>query len=362
VSNFNSALEKLEKIKSRYDNIIEDLSKQETINNQKLYKELSKELSNIEPIFNKYKKYNEILNEINNTKELLNTSTDEELNEMANEELNDLYKKKENYQIELKKMLIPPVPNADKNIIVEIRAGTGGEEAALFSGDLFKMYLKYSEKKRWKVEIISSNETELRGYKEIIFSITGKDVYNDLRFEYGGHRVQRIPSTESGGRIHTSAVTVAVLPEIAEADIDIKQEDLRIDVFRAGGSGGQHVNKTESAVRITHKPTGLVVQCQDSPSQHMNKASAMKVLRSRLYEFQQSQIEKERADMRKGQVGSGDRSQKIRTYNYPQNRVTDHRINLTLHKLDMFMEGEIDEIIEALKINDAERRMKEFNQ
>lgn len=362
MSNFNSALEKLEKIKSRYDNIIEDLSKQETINNQKLYKELSKELSNIEPIFNKYKKYNEILNEINNTKELLNTSTDEELNEMANEELNDLYKKKENYQIELKKMLIPPVPNADKNIIVEIRAGTGGEEAALFSGDLFKMYLKYSEKKRWKVEIISSNETELRGYKEIIFSITGKDVYNDLRFEYGGHRVQRIPSTESGGRIHTSAVTVAVLPEIAEADIDIKQEDLRIDVFRAGGSGGQHVNKTESAVRITHKPTGLVVQCQDSPSQHMNKASAMKVLRSRLYEFQQSQIEKERADMRKGQVGSGDRSQKIRTYNYPQNRVTDHRINLTLHKLDMFMEGEIDEIIEALKINDAERRMKEFNQ
>lgn len=358
MADFKSALIKLKKINSRYDELIEKLSDINIINNHSLYKDLSKELSIIDPIINKFKKYNNLTKQLDDTNNLLNTEDDDEIIEMAKDEIETLNNELEIIKLELKKILVPPVPHADKNIIIEIRAGTGGEEAALFTNDLFRMYLRYSEKKKWKVEILSSSETGLGGYKDIVFSITGKNVYDNLRFEYGGHRVQRIPTTDSGGRIHTSAVTVAVLPEPEETDIEIRQEDLRIDVFRASGAGGQHVNKTESAVRITHTPTNIIVQCQDSPSQHMNKASAMKVLRSRLYEVQLRQSEKERADMRKEQVGSGDRSQKIRTYNYPQNRVTDHRINLTLYKLDIFMTGEIKEMIEALKLNDAEERMK----
>ena len=358
MADFKSALIKLKKINSRYDELIEKLSDINIINNHSLYKDLSKELSIIDPIINKFKKYNNLTKQLDDTNNLLNTEDDDEIIEMAKDEIETLNNELEIIKLELKKILVPPVPHADKNIIIEIRAGTGGEEAALFTNDLFRMYLRYSEKKKWKVEILSSSETGLGGYKDIVFSITGKNVYDNLRFEYGGHRVQRIPTTDSGGRSHTSAVTVAVVPEPEETDIEIRQEDLRIDVFRASGAGGQHVNKTESAVRITHTPTNIIVQCQDSPSQHMNKASAMKVLRSRLYEVQLRQSEKERADMRKEQVGSGDRSQKIRTYNYPQNRVTDHRINLTLYKLDIFMTGEIKEMIEALKLNDAEERMK----
>lgn len=358
MSDFKSAIEKLNSIESRYEELIEKLSDINVINDQNLYKELSKELSKIDGIVHKYRKYKDIQKQINDTEELLNSEEDEELKEMAKDEKNQLEKGSEKSQIELKTLLIPPVPNAEKNIIMEIRAGTGGEEAALFTSDLFRMYGKYAEKMKWKVEILSSNETELGGYKEIIFTITGKDVFDNLRFEYGGHRVQRIPTTESGGRVHTSAVTVAVLPEVEDAEVELKQEDLRIDVFRAGGAGGQHVNKTESAVRVTHMPTGFVVQCQDSPSQHMNKASALKVLRSRLYEFQQQQLEKERSELRKDQVGSGDRSDKVRTYNFPQNRVTDHRIGLTLYKLDLFVEGDMEEMLEALKIDDAENRMK----
>jgi peptide chain release factor 1 len=358
MSDFKNAINKLSKIKERYDEISDKLSLPETVNNQKLYKELSKELSHIEEIVDEYKKYCLIEKQINDSEEMLKTETDPELKILAEEELEKLNAELLEKQNILKKLLIPPVENADKNIIVEIRAGTGGDEAALFCGDLFRMYNKFAEKKNWKVEVISANDTGLGGYKEIIFSITGKNVYDNLRFEYGGHRVQRIPVTESSGRIHTSAVTVAVLPEAEESDVEIRNEDLRIDVFRASGAGGQHVNKTESAVRITHIPTGFVVQCQDNRSQHQNKASAMKVLRSRLYEYQRNIAERERSQMRKEQVGSGDRSQKIRTYNYPQNRVTDHRINLTLYKLDLFMEGDIDEMIEALKINDAEERMK----
>lgn len=361
MSNFESAIGKLEKIIDRYNEIIQQLSQQEVIKNQNLFRDLSKELSSIEPKVEGYKKYKGILKQIDDSNELIINENDEEMKLLAKEEILKLNTELESVMAGLKELLIPPVQDADKNIIIEIRAGTGGDEAALFSGDLFKMYLKYAERKKWKVEILDSNETGLGGYKEIIFSITGKNVYDNLRFEYGGHRVQRIPATESSGRIHTSAVTVAVLPEAEESDVEIKQEDIRIDVYRAGGAGGQHVNKTESAVRITHIPTGLVVQCQDNRSQHQNKASAMKVLRSRLYEFYQSQIDNKRAEMRKNQVGSGDRSQKIRTYNFPQNRVTDHRINFTLHKLDMFLFGDMDEMIEALKLYDAEQRMKNSN-
>ena len=354
----DNTIAKLESINSRYKALEERLSDIKVINNQNLYKELSKELSSLDSIVSEYKKFNQISKQLGEVNILLEKEKENEIIEMAREEEKELNARLDDIKSNLKKLLTPPVKNADKNIIIEIRAGTGGDEAALFCGDLFKMYHKYADNKKWKVEVLSSNATGLGGYKEIIFSVTGNNVYDNLRFEYGGHRVQRVPVTEAQGRVHTSAVTVAVLPEVEENDVDIKQDDLRIDTYRAGGAGGQHVNKTESGVRITHIPTGIVVQCQDDRSQHKNKASAMKVLRSRLYEYFQEKLDKERSELRKSQVGSGTDSQKIRTYNYPQNRVTDHRINLTLYKLELFMLGDIDEMIEALKINDAEERMK----
>ncbi|NCB02719.1 MAG: peptide chain release factor 1, partial [Spirochaetia bacterium] len=279
---------------------------------------------------------------------------------MAREEINALKEERDTLEVQSRLLLIPPDPLEGKNIIMEIRAGTGGEEAALFVADLFKMYSHFAENSRWKVELISANETGIGGFKEIIFSVSGKNVYGNLRYESGVHRVQRVPETESGGRIHTSAVTVAVLPEAEDTDIEIKQEELKIDVMRSGGPGGQSVNTTDSAVRLTHLPTGLVVICQDEKSQIKNKAKALRVLRSRLFDLEEERKAKERSDNRKSQVGSGDRSERIRTYNFPQNRITDHRINLTLYKLELALQGDINEIVEALKMASAEEALKDL--
>ena len=351
-------LEKLPEYKKQLKELDDRLQDEATFSDMKLYKEIMVERSRLEPIVEKLSSLERTETELMEAKEMLSES-DEEMREMAKEEISQLEKKKESLEKEVKMLLIPPDPLDGKNIIMEIRAGTGGDEASLFVADIFRMYSHYAEKKRWKIDIISQNESEVGGYKEIILSISGKDVYGSLRYESGVHRVQRVPSTESQGRIHTSAITVAVLPEAEETDIEIKNEDLKIDVMRAGGPGGQCVNTTDSAVRITHIPTGLVVICQDEKSQLKNKNKALRVLRSRLYEMEEEKKRKERAEERKSQVGSGDRSERIRTYNFPQNRLTDHRINLTLYKLDLIMDGELDELIDALKIRKGEEELEE---
>lgn len=358
-SDFQNAINKLDTFDNRYEELNEKLSDMEVIKDQNLFKKLSKELSQIEETVMVYRNFKNLVKEYDDSKVLLDEETDPEMKAMAKEEIESLTAEIEILKGRLKVLLIPPDPLADKNIIVEIRAGTGGDEATLFAAELYRMYTKYAEKKSWKVEILDSNETELGGFKEIVFSISGSKVYENLRFESGAHRVQRVPATESGGRVHTSAVTVAVLPEAEEADIEIRNEDLKIETARSGGAGGQHVNKTESKVVITHIPTGLVVKCEDNRSQHQNRMAAMKLLRSRLYEQEVARLEAERANSRKSQVGSGDRSEKIRTYNFPQNRVTDHRINLTLYKLEIYMMGEMDEVLEALKINMQQEQLKE---
>jgi len=289
---------------------------------------------------------------------LADESTDAELREMAQAELADAEAKMPEAEKAVKIALLPPDPSDSKNVIMEIRAGTGGDEAAIFAGDLYRMYSRYAESNGLKISVMDVSPSESGGYKEIVFSVEGEMVYKKLRYESGTHRVQRVPATETQGRIHTSAATVAVLAEAEEVDIEIRNEDLRIDTYRSSGSGGQHVNTTDSAIRITHIPTGVVVQCQDERSQHKNKAKAMRVLRSKLYEAQQQQIESEQAEARKSQVGSGDRSEKIRTYNYPQNRLTDHRINLTLYKLDRVVEGDLDDVFDALYEHDVELKIK----
>ncbi len=350
--------EKLDKIKARYQEIQTAVSDPGVLKNQKRYRRLMQESNSLAEIVHEYDGFLNLDRELTATREMVESAEDQELLELARDELRTLEHNREELIEKLKTLLIPKDPLDGKNIIMEVRAGTGGEEAALFGADLYRMYSRYAEGRKWKLEILSSHPTEIGGFKEIVFSIQGKSVYGDLRYESGVHRVQRVPVTETAGRIHTSAVTVAVLPEAEETDVEIKPEDLRVDVFRSSGPGGQSVNTTDSAVRITHIPTGLVVTCQDEKSQHKNKAKALRVLRARLYEAEEQRAQKLRAEERRNQIGSGDRSQRIRTYNFPQNRVTDHRINLTLYRLESVIEGDLIEIIGALKLSARQRYLE----
>ena len=321
----------------------------EVIADQNTYRTLMKELKNLTPVVEKYRELKKEEKNLNEAKEMLEESgIDKEFKEMAEMEMESSKEKIEKLSEELKILLLPKDPNDDRNVIIEIRGGAGGEEAALFSGVLFRMYNMYAQNRRWKVEVLNANETQLGGYKEISFMISGEGAYSRFKFESGVHRVQRVPDTEAQGRVHTSTVTVAVLPEAEDVEIEINPSDLQIDTYRAGGAGGQHVNKTESAIRITHLPTGLVVECQDERSQYKNKDKAMKVLKSRLLEAKREEQESAVAEERRSQVGTGDRSERIRTYNYPQSRVTDHRIGLTLYRLEDVLNGDLDEIIDAL--------------
>lgn len=354
-------LDKLEFIVQKYNDLSLKISDPEVINDQKQWQKFIKEHAEITPIVNKYKEYKEVLDGIRDAKEILATEKDPEMQELAKMELEENEEKVEVYEMELKKLLIPKDPNDDKDVFVEIRAGAGGDEAGLFAAELLRLYVRYAERNRLKVEMVSSNETGVGGVKEVIFMIKGNGAYSKLKYESGIHRVQRIPATESGGRIHTSTVTVAVLPEVEDVEIEINQNDLRIDVYRSSGNGGQSVNTTDSAVRITHLPTGMVVTCQDGKSQLTNKEKAMQVLKARLYEQVLAEQNAEIAEERKSQVGSGDRSGKIRTYNFPQGRVTDHRIPITLYKLDQFMDGDIEEITEALVTMYQTEQLKDLN-
>jgi peptide chain release factor 1 len=354
--------DKLEKVKERYNEIAELLNKPETVSDQKEFRRLSKEYSDLTELVNAYDEYNLVRQHLEDNKTLLYDTNDSEMKELALAEKEELETKFSGLESLIKELLIPKDPNDSKNAMLEIRAGAGGEEAALFAADLYRMYTRYAEKQGWKMDVISFNESSgLGGIKEVIVSVTGKDIYGTMKYESGVHRVQRVPETEAQGRVHTSAASVAVLPEADEVDVDINPADLKIDVFRSGGAGGQNVNKVETAIRITHIPTGVVVQCQDERSQLKNKLKAMKVLRSRLLEAEIEKHDKEMSTKRKLMVGSGDRSDKIRTYNFPQNRVTDHRIGLTLYNLSQIIEGDLDELIEKLKIADRAEKLAEDN-
>jgi len=350
-------LRRLEGLVKRYGELQEELSKPEVIKDVQRYRELSKELKELQEVKELYETYERLKEELSQAKELL-SSPEEELRELAREELERTSAQLKSLEERLKAFLVPRDPNDAKNVILEIRAGAGGEEAALFAADLFRMYQKYAEEKGWKVSVLSSNRTGLGGYKEVIALIEGEGAYSRLKYESGVHRVQRVPVTESGGRIHTSTATVAVLPEVDETDVKINPQDLKIETFRASGAGGQYVNTTETAVRITHVPTGIVVQCQDERSQFQNKQKALKILYAKLKDYYERKKREEIAKERKEQVGTGERSEKIRTYNFPQNRVTDHRINLTLYKLQEVLEGKLDDIIEALRARELEEKLK----
>ena len=351
--------DKLDFILEKYEELSLKVSDPDIISNQPVWKKHMKELGELEPVALKYKEYKKAKEEMDAAREMLD-SDDEEMKELAKMELADLEEKIPEIENELKILMLPKDPNDDKNVILEVRAGTGGDEAALFGMDLLRMYLRYAERRGWKAEVIDANETDIGGVKEAEVMIKGKGAYSRLKYESGTHRVQRVPDTESSGRIHTSAATIAVLPEVDDVEVTIDPNDIRVDVYRSSGHGGQCVNTTDSAVRITHLPTGLVVTCQDEKSQIKNKDKALRVLKSRLYDKMLQEQNDALSAERRSQVGSGDRSERIRTYNFPQGRVTDHRINMTIYKLDSFLDGEIDDIVDALITSDQAEKMKNF--
>ena len=351
--------QKLDDVEKKYEDLTKKISDPEIIAAQTEWKIYMKEHADLEPIVIKYREYKKVKQQLEEAKEML---SDPELKDLAEMELLESKEKLPKLEEELKLLLIPKDPDDDKNIICEIRAGTGGDEAALFAGTLFRMYTMYTERKHWKLEVLNENETGLGGYKEISFMITGKGAYSRLKFESGTHRVQRVPDTESSGRIHTSAATVAVLPVVEDVEIEINPADIKMDVFRASGAGGQHINKTSSAVRLTHIPTGIIAECQTERSQFQNKDYAMKLLKSRLYEIEKTKRDKELENNRRSQVGSGDRSEKIRTYNYPQGRITDHRIGMSIYQMDDFLNGNLDELIDNLAAADSAEKLRSENE
>lgn len=353
--------DKLDFILEKYEELSLKVSDPEVISDQAVWQKSMKDMAEMEPIVNKYKEYKKVRDDLKDTKEMLGDGgMDEELRDLAKMELAELEERLETLTNELRILLLPKDPNDDKNVILEVRAGTGGEEAGLFGSDLLRMYMRYAERRGWKTEMMDVNDTGIGGIKEAVILIKGRGAYSRLKYESGVHRVQRVPETESSGRIHTSAATVAVLPEIDDVEVELNPNDVRVDVYRASGNGGQCVNTTDSAVRLTHIPTGLVVTCQDEKSQIKNKEKAFKVLRARLYDAKLQEQNKEISEARKSQVGSGDRSERIRTYNFPQGRVSDHRIGLTLYKLDYFLDGDLDEIIDGLITSDQAEKMKNF--
>lgn len=349
--------DKLELLVEKFEELEKKIIDPEIMKDMNVWQKLAKEHSDMKPIVEKYREYSKHKKELEENKEMLKESLDDEMKELVKEEISELEDSIEKEEQDLKILLLPKDPNDEKNVFMEVRAGTGGDEAGLFAEDLLRMYRMFADKQKWKTEIMSISEQGVGGIKEVVFLVKGKGAYSKLKYESGVHRVQRVPATESSGRIHTSAATVAVLPEVEDVDVVINQNDLRIDVYRASGNGGQCVNTTDSAVRITHIPTGVVVTCQDEKSQLKNKDKAMKILKSRLYEKYQEEQNKDIADARKSQIGSGDRSERIRTYNFPQGRVTDHRINMTIYQLDSFLNGDISEMIDALITSDQAKKM-----
>ncbi len=354
--------DRLEDLLIRYEEVMGELQEPDVANDPERFKKLMKEQSDLAPIVAAYKEYKQCRQNVEDSLAILEEESDEEMRELAKEEMNDSKARIEELERELKILLLPKDPNDDKNVIVEIRAGAGGDEAALFAVEIYRMYAHYAETRRWKTEMISLNENGIGGFKECVFMISGQGAFSRLKYESGVHRVQRVPETESGGRIHTSTITVAIMPEAEEVDVALDMNDCKFDVFRASGNGGQCVNTTDSAVRLTHIPTGIVISCQDEQSQLKNKDKALKVLRARLYELELAKQHDAEAEARKSQVGTGDRSEKIRTYNFPQGRVTDHRIKLTLHKLDTVLGGDLDEVIDSLIAADQSAKLAKMNE